>query len=86
MAEQTQVTRTRRSRRNNGQTEDTIQTSGQYDAAQQQIDEIDSIINDIVTPSNGEQSVVMGDDQPHGVRGNLSSEELVQNFRQQSGE
>ncbi|MBN1563507.1 MAG: hypothetical protein JXA10_06705 [Anaerolineae bacterium] len=85
MADQTQVTRTRRSRRN-GEAQDTVQTSGQYDAAQEQIEEIDNIINDIVTPSNGEQSIVMGDDHVHDVHSNISSEELVQNFRQQSGE
>lgn len=82
----TRVERTRRSRRNHEAEQDTLQTDGQaYAATQTQLAEIDTIINDIVAPPTAEESVVLGDDQAHGVR-TISSEELVRSFRQQSGE
>lgn len=84
--EQTRVERTRRSHRtrNGGQT--AVQSDGQaYADSQTQLAEIDTIISDIVAPSTSAPSAVLGDDQTHDVR-TISSEELVRNFRQQSGE
>ncbi len=78
--------RTRRSRRNHTSEQDILQSDGQaYAATQTQLAEIDTIISDIVTPPASEESMVLGDDQAHGVRA-ISSEELVRSFRQQSGE
>ena len=82
---QQQVTRTRRSRRTNGQGQSNDQSSEQYAASQTQLAEIDDIISDIVSPAASNNSVVMGDDQTHGVS-EISSEELVRGFRQQSGQ
>ncbi len=82
---QQQVTRTRRSRRSNGQAQDNGHSGEQYAASQTQLAEIDDIISDIVSPAAGSDSVVMGDDQAHGVN-EISSEELVRGFRQQSGQ
>lgn len=82
----TRVERTRRSRRNHDSEQDTLQTGGQaYAETQTQLAEIDTIISNIVSPSTSEESIVLGDDQAHGVR-SISSEELVRSFRQQSGE
>jgi hypothetical protein len=78
--------RTRRSRRNQPSDQDLLQSDGQaYASTQTQLAEIDTIISDIVTPPTSEESMVLGDDQAHGVR-TISSEELVRSFRQQSGE
>ncbi len=84
--QQVRTERTRRSRRNRNGEQETAQATGQaFEQSQAQFEEIDTIINDIVTPSDGEDSVVMGEDETHGVR-TISSEELVRNFRQQGGE
>ncbi len=84
--EQVRTVRTRRSRRTDNADQQTVPAvSAAFEQSQTQFEEIDTIINDIVTPSNGENSVVMGEDETHGVR-TISSEELVQNFRQQGGE
>jgi hypothetical protein len=72
--EQVKVERTRRSRRNHDAEQIPAQTAGRaYEESQVQLEEIDNIISDIVGPSPSEQSVVLGDDQAHGVR-TISSE------------
>ncbi|MCD4686499.1 MAG: hypothetical protein K8S97_11250 [Anaerolineae bacterium] len=84
--QQVRTERTRRSRRNRNGEQETAQVTGQaFEQSQAQFEEIDTIINDIVTPSDAEDSVVMGADEAHGVR-TISSEDLVRNFRQQGGE
>lgn len=80
-----QITRTRRSRRTNSPPQQIVQAGAHYEASQTQLAEIDDIINDVVTPATGTDSVVMGADQAHGVT-EMSSEELVRSFRQQSGQ
>lgn len=84
--QQVRTERTRRSRRNRNGEQAATQVTGQaFEQSQAQFEAIDSIINDIVTPSDAEDSVVMGADETHGVR-SISSEELIRNFRQQGGE
>lgn len=77
--------RTRRSRRRSEE-QANAQSNGQaYTESQTQLNEIDSIIHDIVAPTNGQDSVVMGGQGAQNVRP-LSSEELISQFRQQGGE
>lgn len=84
--QQVKVERTRRSRRTNGQEQDAVQTDGQaYQEAQVNLGAIDAIIQDMVAPAAAQSSVVLGSGQPHDTH-TLSSEELVKNFRQQSGQ
>ena len=84
--QQVKIERTRRSRRSPQADPVTVQAGATpYQETQDRLEEIDTIISDIVTPSAALNSVVLGDGQAHGVR-ELSSEELVRSFRQQSGE
>ncbi len=84
--QQVKIERTRRSRRMPQAEAMTAQAvATPYQETQDRLEEIDTIISDIVTPSAALNSVVLGDGQTHGVR-ELSSEELVRSFRQQSGE
>ncbi|MBN2306168.1 MAG: hypothetical protein JXQ72_16920 [Anaerolineae bacterium] len=82
--QQVQQVRTRRSQRNG--TQQPVQSDGQaYADSQQRLEEIDGIITDMVTPSTPQDSVVLGGQDNQNVRP-LSSEELVNSFRQQGGE
>lgn len=84
--ERQQIQRTRRSRRQaETQPATTTAAPAAFDDAQTRLDEIDDIISDIMTPSNGQESVSLGDDSAHDVR-QVSNEELVNNFRQQGGQ
>ncbi len=84
--QQVKVERTRRSRRMNGQDQESAPNNGQaYQEAQGNLGAIDAIIQDMVAPSTAQASVVLGSDQPQDSY-TLSSEELVRNFRQQSGQ
>lgn len=81
---QVQAQYIRRSRRQ--QAEVTQTPAGEaFAASQEQLQQIDTIINGIVNPSAGQQSVVLGEGQVHNVR-SITSEQLVRSYRQQSGE
>lgn len=87
MGEQVKQERVRRSRRNQDNGQSVVQTDGQtYEELQNRLNEVDEIITDIVTPSTSETSVVMGEQDRHEVRPIITNEELVNSFRQQSGE
>jgi phage protein U len=84
--QQVKVERTRRSQRTNGQEQEAAPTNGQaYQEAQGNLGAIDAIIQDMVAPAAAQASVVLGSGQPQDTY-TLSSEELVRNFRQQSGQ
>lgn len=84
--QQVKVEHRRRSRRNGQEEVQVSADNGQdFQETQVRLGEIDSIIKDMVTTPNAQPSVVLGGDQPHDVRA-ISSEELVNNFRQQSGQ
>ena len=84
--QQVKVERARRSRRTNGQEQNTAQTEGEaYQEAQGSLVAIDAIIQEMVAPAAAQASVVLGSGQPQDTY-TLSSEELVRNFRQQSGQ
>lgn len=62
-------------------------TGGAFVKTQNDLGQLDDIISTIVTLSQGQPTVAMGEDQPHGVDAErLSNEERVRQFRQQGGQ
>jgi hypothetical protein len=83
--QQVRQRRVRRSRRQGDQATVAPSDGQAYDDSRQRLAEIDDIIDDMVTPTDAADSVVLGDQDAQSVRP-LTSEEVVTSFRQQGGQ
>lgn len=82
---QTKVERARRSQRN-GQQQPAAPSNGQsYETTKVEIATIEEILTGLMAPAAAQTSAVLGGSQPHDVR-TISSEEVIDKFRQQSGQ
>ncbi|MBI5958709.1 MAG: hypothetical protein HY866_08240 [Chloroflexi bacterium] len=82
--QQVKIERTRRSRRSE---QEQPQSDGQvFVETREELRQIDEIITGIVAPAATQPSVTLGGGQPQQDVRNISSEEMLRGFRQQSGQ